>query len=269
MTRRTLLPASIIALASAAAFATVAATGCSSSSSTGTPENDSGTTTTSDTGTTTQPDSSTTNEGDSSTTTEDTGTTSTSDTGTTMTEAAASCTPASSVTGVPTYTPVTHQSACSAAQVMGFITACDSQGATNATCGAFAMMAANTACMDCIQPYSDAGTLELTGATTEDNMGNLFTNTAACIQITDKSSGTGDCAAAYSELDICFADACQSAACQNDFQTCAMGAATGACMTQYGAYTTACAADRADGGSLTSACTDDTATITVICGNGM
>ena len=175
------------------------------------------------------------------------------------------CTAPTTVTGVPAYTSVTHQSACSKAEVAAFITACDSATATNTTCSTWASAAGNAACSACIQPANNA----VTGATYYDNQMNAYTNYAGCVQLTD---GNTTCAAPFSQLQICLDDACNSAACEAatdaEFNACETAAQSGACAADQTAAAT-CNTDLADGGDLsTGACSTDSDVIYVICGNG-
>jgi hypothetical protein len=171
------------------------------------------------------------------------------------------CTPPATVTGVPTYTPVTAQKACSMADVTSFIADCDSATATQTTCMAWAPAAADTNCAACIEPANMA----TTGATIYDANGDAFTNQPGCVQLTD---GNSTCAAPLYQALVCLNDACGSCTTQTDYDACEQTALMGACSAENTALS-ACQTDLADGGSANGgACSTTAEIIYKICGNG-
>ncbi len=265
MTRRLLITASILALTA----------GCSSSSGSGTTP-DSGTTTENDSstamdsGVTTGDDGGTTDTG--TVTQGDTGTVTQGDTGTTGD--AGACVAATSVT-VPPYEPTVKKSACSAADVGAFITACGS--GSQSACQAWYANATYATCGDCISPAADSGAGDNSGALLVDSAGNAYLNTAACLAATD---GNTNCAEPLTNLQLCELDSCDSVACQMDmtgFQNCQTAADSLGCTAQVTALNGAaqCGTDAADGGDLaTNGKCDPSATngaqsiIYAVCGNG-
>jgi hypothetical protein len=271
MTRRLLITASILALTA----------GCSSSSSnsfggdsgtttendssapndTGVASDDGGTT---DTGITTNHDSGTTPTGDSSIPTGDAGV----------------CAAATSVSGLPAYTSVSHQSVCTTQDVSDAVAACFGSTGSPAKCTTW--QTANAACAACAVPpnTADGGSPPPTGAIfCVDAVGECFVNTAGCIQVKD---GNSTCASTIQELNLCELTACDSPSCvtalqSNDptgsFAACQTAADQIACSSQLTAATAGCTGnDIADGGSLqycqASTATDVIRVIYEICGNG-
>jgi len=185
--------------------------------------------------------------------------------------AAAACTAATTVTGIPAYTSVTQQSACSMADVAAFITAC-AQSNQPGPCDTW--LQSNPTCGSCIDPAPDSAAGENGGALLVDAIGQTFLNAAGCVQLID---GDATCAAPLQELTLCEVDACDSVACQaaasTDYQDCQTSADQDACVTQVAAANAGCGgADYAEGGAL-SVCDPGTAAGTVailytICGNG-
>jgi hypothetical protein len=188
------------------------------------------------------------------------------------------CTALASVTGIPAYTNVVHQSVCSGADISAFLTAC-SGSATMAQCNTW--FTSNATCGACIAPAADSGVGENGGALLVDSAGDAFLNVAGCVQIVD---GNTTCADPLEELTLCELDACDSPACeaasQTDFGNCQTSADSLACMSQVtAAFGTQAApavcslGDSADGGAF-SVCDPSTTagTVTIIdkiCGNGM
>jgi hypothetical protein len=271
MSRRLLISASLLALATSTACS-------SSSSSTGTPGQDSGTTTEND---------SSTGPEDSGTTTGDTG--STTDTGTTPTGDGSmplACTPAddagtyASVTYVPS-TKGTNQ--CASTDITAFVAACGNAG-NNTTCGAW--LAANvkgqaadgggagTTCGNCIANPNGSGALWF------DPFGYFNWNYAGCIQLTDTTNGTA-CAGAFNNVDGCQAQYCDQCD-TNSYGACANAtvASGGQCASYNSTFDTACANDLGigDGGTAAAPCfpsmgaansdPDITYIATLICGSG-
>ena len=270
MTRSLLLSASILALA--------ASTGCSSSSSSvpfTNPGNDSGVEQGDGGGGGATDGSMTGDDGGGSTTDSGAGggndAHATGDGATGAADAATSCTAATSVPTPPMYTPVTHQSACSMADVTAWVTACASQTATNASCSSWFQTAANATCGACIEPSptTDGGAPPVTGATIYDQNGNPYVNVSACVALTDMNT---TCAAPLEQLLVCHYDACGSDYClttatQAQYDACAQASDTGACST-YHTAAAPCGADQVDGGALGGACSTINDIITKICGNG-
>jgi hypothetical protein len=181
------------------------------------------------------------------------------------------CAPAASVTGIPAYTGVTQQSACSMADVSAFVAACE---ATNQAGPCDAWFTSNPTCGSCIEPAADGAAGVTGGALLFDAVGQAFLNAAGCVQVID---GNTTCAGPLQELTLCEVDACDSVACQattsTDYQNCQTTADEGACTSQVTAANAGCGgADYAEGGAL-SVCDPGTAAGTIaiiytICGNG-
>lgn len=181
------------------------------------------------------------------------------------------CTPATSVTGIPAYTSVTQQSACSMADVTAFIAACS---ATNQPGPCAAWFTSNPMCGSCIEPAADSAAGENGGALLFDAVGQTFLNAAGCVQLVD---GNTTCAAPLQELNLCEVDACDSVACQattsTDYQDCQTAADQGACTSQVTAANAGCGGVDDDEGGALSVCNTSTAAgmvaiIYTICGNG-
>ena len=181
------------------------------------------------------------------------------------------CTAATSVTGIPPYSTVTQQSACSMADVSAFIAAC---AASNTPGPCTAWFTSNPTCGSCIEPADDSAAGDNGGALLFDAIGQTFLNAAGCVQLVD---GNTTCAAPLQELTLCEVDACDSVACQaatsTVYQDCQTSADQGPCTSQVTAANAGCGgADYAEGGAL-SVCDPSTAAgmvaiLYTICGNG-
>jgi len=160
--------------------------------------------------------------------------------------------------------------ACTATDISGYVTACDSTTATNATCNTW-FGSATAACGNCLQGPTtggDPGTPTGQGGIWVYMGGNIGANVPGCL---DKE-GMSACATAYNAIVECLVaagcgtctDMTSSTACQNT-----IFATGGACHSYLAAYQSGCAADVADGGALNGGpCSDDTQVLSVICGNG-
>lgn len=162
--------------------------------------------------------------------------------------------------------------ACAPADLSGFITACDSTGATDSTCGNW-FSGAPPSCEQClIGPLtgSDPGSPTGQGGIWLDYQGdNIGANVPGCL---DKQ-GMSACATAYQNLLQCIlAAGCIQCTDQNSFgncQTAVAVSATGACHSYVAPYQSSCAADIADGGLINGGiCSTDLQVLSVICGNG-
>jgi hypothetical protein len=157
--------------------------------------------------------------------------------------------------------------ACTSSDIAGFITACDAAVSTNTSCNAWFNSASPT-CLSCLGS-TDAG-ISRTGGLDSDYQGDfLGANLAGCVSIVD---GNSKCASAYEEAVQCLAAAgcltCNDQTSANACQT-TIFATGGACHSYILPYESACSADMADGGSFSGGpCSDDTAILSVICGNG-
>jgi hypothetical protein len=273
MSRRLLITASILALATS--------TACSSSSSTGTtpPAQDSGTT----------------NENDSSIGAEDSGTptgdgSSATDTGIAPTGDGSmplACAPAddagtyASVTYVPS-TKGTNQ--CASTDITAFVTACGNSQTMTSCQDWFAANVAGMAadgggagstCGNCIANPNGAGALWF------DPFGYFNWNYAGCIQLTDTTNGTA-CAGAFNNIDGCQAQYCDQCSDNTTYGQCSNAtiASGGQCASYNSTFNTACANDLGigDGGTAAAACfpsmgaansdPDITYIATLICGSG-
>jgi len=183
-----------------------------------------------------------------------------------------SCTnPASTVPSseIPPYMNVVQQKgACSASDIAGFISACDSSSSTQTACSNWYQTASPT-CLGCLG-VTDAGATTAGGLWLDDQGNVIGANAPGCDQIVD---GNTTCAAPYDEVVQClFAAGCGACTTQTDFNTCEqlVFAGGGACNGYYMPATSACAADfGADGGALNNGvCSSDTGVLSVICGNG-
>jgi hypothetical protein len=162
---------------------------------------------------------------------------------------------------------VQMKGACSASDIAGFITACDSASSTPTECNTWFQSASPT-CLSCLGS-TDGGITRLGGLDT-DFMGDfLGGNAAGCVAIVD---GNTTCASAYEEAVQCLAaSGCLMCTDQTSYQSCAQTvfANGGACHGYIVTYQSACAADMADGGAFMGGpCSDDTGVLSVICGNG-
>jgi hypothetical protein len=171
-----------------------------------------------------------------------------------------------------TYAPVTaHKGVCKAADITAFVTACGDNG-SQTTCDAWqsanSSPDASTACGQCILDPNNAG------ASWVDQMGFFGPNYAGCIQLTDTTNGSA-CAAAFDAANDCHGFECDSCA-AGAFATCVTTVNTGICKQYADTEKTACTADLADGGAL-STCSPGAATgkqdpdftyiATLICGS--
>jgi hypothetical protein len=166
---------------------------------------------------------------------------------------------------IPAYAAPAKASACSMAQINGFLMACTGTTGSQAACSTFTGGAANMACVGCLIPMTAN-----TGALLVDSTNVPFAlNAGGCVALADPSNGPA-CAMALDPLFQCEHAACNSMACQGtDTTTCQNSADTGACATQLMAANTACGADFSDGGAGTTTCGTSLGVITEICGNGM
>jgi hypothetical protein len=166
---------------------------------------------------------------------------------------------------IPAYAAPAKTSACSMAQVTGFLMACTGTTGSQSACSTFTGTAANMTCVGCLIP-----TAKNTGALLDDSTGAPWgLNAGGCVALADPSNGPG-CAMALDPLFQCEHAACNSTACQGtDTTACQNAADMGACSTQLMAANTACAADFSDGGAGTTTCGTAAGVITEICGNGM
>ncbi len=162
--------------------------------------------------------------------------------------------------------------ACSATDLSGYITACDSMGATNSTCSTW-FGSAPAACATCLvgpTTGSDPGTPTGQGGIWLDYQGNnIGANVPGCL---DKE-GMNACAVAYQNLVECIVAAgCLQCTTQTDFNNCETTVAvssSGACHQYVAPFQSGCAADNADGGLLNGGvCSTDLQVLSVICGNG-
>lgn len=157
--------------------------------------------------------------------------------------------------------------ACTSSDIAGFITACDSPPATMAACNMWFQSASPT-CLTCLGA-TDAG-ISRTGGLDTDYQGNFIgANLAGCVAIED---GNTTCASAYEDALQCFeAAGCGSCNTSTQAQQCetTIFANGGACHGYIAPYQSACMADLVpDGGTFYGSCGDDTAVLSVICGNG-
>jgi hypothetical protein len=159
--------------------------------------------------------------------------------------------------------------ACTASDISGYITACNSSTATNTTCQNW-YSSASAACATCMQgPVTggDPGTPTGQGAVWLDFRGdNIGGNVPGCL---DKQ-GMNGCAVAYQNYVECvFGAGCYQCTDQTSFNGCLATVQQGACHSFVTSFQSACGADIADGGLLNGgACTTDQDVISVICGNG-
>jgi hypothetical protein len=169
---------------------------------------------------------------------------------------------------------VGNQGVCSASDISAFVAACGSNG-SQTMCdnwqNANIMMegGAGTTCGNCvIAPMNNGGTWT-------DPNGYFQPNYAGCVQLTDSTSGTM-CAGALNGRLGCEGVACDS--CSNAaYQACVTSADSTGCGQYLSAYNSACMAELADGGAV-STCTpgaasmnsdvDLTYVVTLICGGG-
>jgi hypothetical protein len=249
----------VVWVSAAAVGVSVGAIGCSSTTTSGGPE-DSGTTNVGDTGSTgihdsgAPPGDSTTPPGDSSG----------GDSG------PLACPPSSTSSfAAQTYVPaVAHQGACTGAAIAQFVMACgdnstnlaDGGGScadwqtSNVSGGGADGGGTGTVCGSCIfAPMNN-------GATWTDPDMFFSPNYAACIQLTDTTSGSA-CAAAFNNAGGCEGVACDSCpgTGANDFGNCVNAADQGSCNSYASTEATACKSDFADGGAVNT-CTPGAAT---------
>jgi hypothetical protein len=170
---------------------------------------------------------------------------------------------------IPPYMNVVQQKgACSASEIAGFISACDSSASTQTTCNNW-YHGASLTCLGCLG-VTDAGTTT-TGGLWLDYQGNFIgANAPGCDAIVD---GNTTCAAPYDEAVQClFAAGCGACTAQTDFNNCEQQVLGngGACGSYLMPVNSACNADfGADGGALNNGvCSTDTGVLSVICGNG-
>jgi hypothetical protein len=159
--------------------------------------------------------------------------------------------------------------ACSASDIAGFISACDSVTATSAQCDAW-LQAAPPTCVACLG-MSDAGAPENSGGLWFDWQGDLIgANVPGCDAIVDGNQG---CAIAYNAAVQCvYAAGCETCTSQTQAadmcQQQVLGSG-GACYDYVQPAITVCMTDFGDGGALNNGvCSTDTQVISVICGNG-
>jgi hypothetical protein len=160
---------------------------------------------------------------------------------------------------IPPYMNVVQQKgACSASEIAGFITACDSSTGTTAACSSWYQGASPT-CLGCLG-VSDAGTTT-TGGLWFDYQGNFIgANAPGCDAIID---GNTTCAAPYDGAVQClFAAGCGGCTTQTEFNSCAQQVTGGACNSYLMPVDSACTAD------FNGVCSSDTGVLSVICGNG-
>jgi hypothetical protein len=154
---------------------------------------------------------------------------------------------------------VQQKGACSASDIAGFISACDSSSSTQAACSNWYQGASPT-CLGCLGA-SDAGTTT-TGGLWLDSQGNVIgANAPGCDAIVD---GNTTCAAPYDEVGQClFAAGCGACTTQTDFDSCAQQVLGngGACNSYEVRAMSACSTDY-------GVCSSDTGVLSVICGNG-
>lgn len=173
---------------------------------------------------------------------------------------------------VPHYQPVAQAiGACSSTDIADYISACDSPGATSSACQNWFAGAA-TSCQDCLvgpAQGSDAEAPSGQGAIWLDYQGqNIGANVPGCL---DKM-GMSSCATAYQNLIECvFAAGCGTCTDDSSETACqrTVVGSGGACASYSAPAQTACGADLADGGLLSSGpCSTDERVLSVICGNG-
>jgi hypothetical protein len=157
--------------------------------------------------------------------------------------------------------------ACTASEIAGFINTCDAT-ALHGPCNTW-FQGASPTCVSCLFGSTDAG-ISRTGGLDTDYLGEFYGgNYAGCLAIVN---GSTTCASAYEEASQCYAaSSCFSCMDQTSWQKCeaTIFASGGACHSYIVPYQSACAADLADGGALMGGpCSDDTAVLSVICGNG-
>jgi hypothetical protein len=166
---------------------------------------------------------------------------------------------------IPVYVAPVHASACSMAQINGFLAAC--ANGSPAACNTWIMDAANVTCIGCLDPAATN-----TGALLFDSNDQVFSlNIGGCIALADPTNGPA-CAAALDPLLQCQHAACNSAACQaastTDVQACDTAAQMGACSSGLAAVQGVCGPDLGDGGVATTTCATAAGVIAEICGNG-
>ncbi len=178
--------------------------------------------------------------------------------------------PAPSVpsSAVPPYPGVVQVvGACSAADISGYITACDSSTSTNATCNTW-FTGASPACASCLVPTNDAGALTGQGGVWIYQGGNIGPNYPGCLDL----KGMSACADAYEQVVECLiASGCGTCTDPTSEQNCqnTIFGTGGACAGYYATYSSSCASDLADGGLLNGGpCSTDPDVLSVICGNG-
>ncbi len=264
-------------LTAASVLALAAVTGCSSSSSNNSDSgagNGADSSTGSDSGGgsdtgTTPTDDGGTGGGDTGTTpVVDSGTPPMDDSGPPAEAGPATCPAAFSAGDLQPFVPVNQViGACTATQISGYLTACDSTTATQTTCTNFFNDAANANCLSCLDGAPvDAGTVTNTGARLFAGMA-WTANTPGCIALADPDGGTA-CATAQNSRFQCELITCGQCTTQAEFTSCqnAVLATGGACATYTDA--TQCAADFADGGARSTSCGTTAAIFNKICGTG-
>jgi hypothetical protein len=172
---------------------------------------------------------------------------------------------------------VANQGVCSASDISAFLAACGSNGSQtacdnwqNANVMNVGMEGgAGTACGNCIiAPMNNGGTWS-------DSNGFFQPNYGGCVQITDPTSAGTMCAGAVVNRLGCEGVACDSCTIYQ-YPSCATSADSTGCGQYLSAYSSACMADLAAGGAL-STCRpgagknsdiDFTYIVTLICGSG-
>ncbi len=159
--------------------------------------------------------------------------------------------------------------ACSATDISGFISACDSASGTTTACNAW-YAGARPSCVSCLG-VTDAGPPNPSGALWYDWQGNFIgANAPGCDALVDGNTG---CASPYDSAVQCLlAAGCETCTTQTEFTTCqqVVFGTGGACSSYLPPAQTACNTDfAADGGALNNGpCSTDTQILSVICGNG-
>jgi len=164
-----------------------------------------------------------------------------------------------------------HRGVCKTADIAAFVAACGDNG-TQATCSNWQTANtgdAGTACGACILDPTNGG------ATWTDQNQFFSPNYGGCIEVTDATNGKA-CAQAYDAQVDCEGFECDSCADAATYKTCTTTVDGAICKQYATSAASACAADVADGGALTT-CSPGAATqkldpdftyiATLICGS--